>query len=437
MNIDNLKKIDLTVVTIVILLLVIGLINIYSTTYFPDKTASGLFINQIIYVAVGIVLMFIIFILNYKKLNIILFQTLAFLFTLTLLIAVIFFGDEVLGAQRWISLVGFTIQPAEFAKITIILTTAFILSLNKPFKTNKFVKENFLVIKIAASFMVLFLTTSLVALQNSLGNTILISLIWGIMVLTTFKITESFVLSVTLFINGFILPFVFSSSLLFAIVLSVTLGLNAYYLRKQHKLKLFIIIPIILISLFLKPSVDVAYNHVLQDYQRQRIDTFINPNADPTASWNRSQAKIALGSGRVLGKGFLKGTHSNYRFLPFSFNDFAFAAIGEQFGLVGIIFLASLFGILLNRIVAIAKTTKDSFGRLVVFGVSALVFVNMFQHMGMNVGILPITGVPLPFISYGGSAILVMMIGIGLVLSVTAHSEKESNVTKAQLRVKR
>lgn len=442
MNIESFRKVDLIVLVSTGLLILIGGLNVFGTTYFPDKVPSGLFYNQLLFYAIGLVLLLSIGITNYKLLNRKVIQIGIFLLTLLLLILVLFIGDEVLGATRWINFGGFAIQPSEFAKLGLILINAYILSLEKPlnrkkirFKPYLFILDHFIAFKLVLSAMLLGLFAVLIMMQNSLGNTLLISGIWLIMLLTYFPLNKHIVGSITVgttafVLSTFILPY--TSFWIFLFIVAVSFNL-IYYVSKKLGLNTMLLIILFILIIPFRPAVEFGYNNILKDYQKSRIETFINPESDPAASWNLRQVKIATASGKIFGKGFLQGTHTNYKFLPFSYNDFAFSALAEQFGFVGLLVIASIFGLLLNRITGIGRMTKDNFGRLIVFGVSGMIFLNMFQHMGMNVGVLPITGVPLPFISYGGSTTLVMMIGIGLVISVGVYGERAAKVKKHKL----
>ncbi len=444
MNIENLKKIDISIVICVLLLCVIGALNVFSTTYFPEKEASGLFFNQLIYYGVGFILMMVISSINFSFLNRFFVQVIVLIVAVGLLVAVLFIGEEVLGATRWINIGGFTIQPSEFAKIGMILLSSYILSFEKPVKKYKnrlisFFLKYFDLLKIFVSLVFLGLFVVLIISQNSLGNSLLLIGIWGIIFISYFPFNFkyiAFVLSAGLGIFLSLNILSFSGDYLLSNSLNISLlGLGLfllviYTIAKLTKVKFWMLILVFFLMLPIRFGVEYSYENILKDYQRVRIETFLNPESDQAASWNKDQARIALGSGKIFGKGFLKGTHTNYKFLPFSYNDFAFASLGEQFGFVGLLTVVSLFIVLLNRIVNVARVTKNQFGRLIVFGVSGMIFLNMFQHMGMNVGILPITGVPLPFVSYGGSATLVMMMGIGLVLSVSVYGERFSNVRK-------
>ncbi len=159
--------------------------------------------------------------------------------------------------------------------------------------------------------------------------------------------------------------------------------------------------------------------HIIKDYQVQRLTTFFESSSDPqTAGYNQDQSRIAIGAGGVTGRGYLQGTQTNLDFVPEQHTDFIFTVVGEELGFVGAVSVLGLFLLLLWRALRIAVTAKDPFGTLVATGVAAMIAIQVFVNVGMTIGIMPITGIPLPFISYGGSALIADFIGIGLLLNV-------------------
>jgi rod shape determining protein RodA len=422
--------------------------QIFSSTYFPERTASPLFYNQILFYIASFVIMLITATLSYKLINWRTLQAIVFVLTFVTLIGVLLIGEEVFGAKRWISLGSVAIQPSEFAKLALVFHTAFLLSLRpiidktkirKRIQTGMAQKIQKIIspkVKIYISIAAIWLIYAILVLQQkSMGNTLMLTGILLIMLI--YRIPRN------KYIFSGIVTFVFSIGLSFFVdqLTSVVLiGILAFLFliiglsSKLLKISVFFLAGVFLIGISIKPGLELAYDNVLQPYQKVRIESFLNPEEDQAASWNRQQAEIALGSGRFFGKGFLQGTHTNYQYLPFSYTDFAFASIGEQFGFVGILSVAILYLILLNKIISLARRVNDPLAELLCIGISAMIFLNMFQHMGMNVGILPITGVPLPFISYGGSALLATSLGIGILLSISADMDnKKANVVKHKL----
>ena len=267
-----------------------------------------------------------------------------------------FAQSPIRGAHRWVDLFGFRLQTSEIVKPFFFLVLSYILSRQKLFKISSFIVVTIAVIPIIF----------LIFKQPDLGNVII-------------------------YVSVFFLSL-------------IAAGLPVKY-----------IVGSLLVAGFILPSL---WNH-LADYQKLRIITFINPEADPAgAGYNALQSIIAIGSGGLLGLGMGHGTQSHLRFLPEFHTDFAFATLIEEFGLaVGIIILIC-YGILLLRLLFIARSTSDPFGRILVLAVFSQILTQAFINIGMNVGLLPITGITLPFISYGGSSILGLCIGLGLAFSV-------------------
>jgi rod shape determining protein RodA len=186
-------------------------------------------------------------------------------------------------------------------------------------------------------------------------------------------------------------------------------------------MKVIVILLALVLALVSVPSIKFFTNNVLGDYQRQRIETFFSPEEDLQGSgWQVNQSKIAIGSGRLWGRGFLQGTQSKLRFLPFAHTDFIFAALGEQFGLLGATFVLLLFTLLIGRVIALASRFTSLFGKITAVGVATMILLHVFINVGMNLGQLPVTGIPLPLVSYGGSSVLVNLIALGIVQSIAA-----------------
>ena len=194
------------------------------------------------------------------------------------------------------------------------------------------------------------------------------------------------------------------------------ISLLGYRLYKKYY---FYLICYVFFILLLSIYVSYAAHKVLKDYQVMRLIVFLDPSIDPRgAGWNIIQSMTAIGSGHLWGKGFLQGTHSHYRFLPEQSTDFIFSIYGEEFGFLGGLLIFGLFLLISLRMISIMKSTVDSFGAYVVAGLSAMYIFHFMINVGMTMGIMPITGIPLYFMSYGGSALLTAMTGIGLAMSV-------------------
>ena len=282
-----------------------------------------------------------------------------------LLIWTYLFGIKSSGSQRWIDLYFINLQPSELMKICIILCLA------KYFHRMKLENVNSLY-AILSSLIIILLPMGLVIVQPDLGTSLLIS-ISGLAVLWFAGINHKYFIYTMI---GFLisLPFIIS---------------------------------------FLKP------------YQKLRVLTFLNPDRDPLgAGYQIIQSKIAVGSGGIFGKGFLKGTQSYLEFLPEKHTDFIFTLFSEEFGFIGSVFLLLIYAIIIYRIVAIGAQSRSYFAKLFCYSFAASIFVYITINMSMVLGLLPIVGSPLPIMSYGGSSMLATMIGFGIVMSAKVHNQQ-------------
>lgn len=285
-------------------------------------------------------------------------------FGVGLLLLVMFFGVGAKGAQRWLSVGGLRFQPAEVMKIALPVVVAGYLSqrhLPPRFK------------HVFWTLILVFTPTLLILQQPDLGTALLIAFS-GLAVL---------------FLAGL---------RWFYIVGALTLALGSIY---------------------------PMWEYVLRDYQRQRILTLLNPEADKLgAGWNIIQSKTAIGSGGLSGKGWMQGTQSHLDFLPEGHTDFIIAVLAEEFGLFGVLALIGIYLLIIGRGLTIALNAQDTFGRLLAGSITLTLFVYVFVNMGMVAGLLPVVGVPLPLVSYGGTAMLTLMIGFGLLMAIATQQRR-------------
>ena len=290
---------------------------------------------------------------------------LSYLIIIVMLIYTINFGIIVSGSQRWINLYFLNIQPSELMKIFIILCLAKFFHRKRLDNVNSFYS-------VVISLIIIFLPMSLVIIQPDLGTSLLIS-ISGIVVLW------------------------------FA-------GLNHKYFFYSF---LITVLSLPFIISFLKP------------YQKLRVLTFLNPDRDPLgAGYQIIQSKIAVGSGGLFGKGFLKGTQSYLEFLPEKHTDFIFTLFSEEFGFIGSVFLLIIYAIIIYRIIKIGSISRSYFAKIFCYSFGTSIFVYIVINMSMVLGMVPIVGSPLPIMSYGGSSMLATMIGLGIVMSAKIHSQQ-------------
>jgi rod shape determining protein RodA len=283
--------------------------------------------------------------------------------SLLLLVAVEFFGRMGKGAERWIEIGPLQLQPSELMKIALILALA-------RFLHGILVEDVSRPTRLLGALVLIALPAGLVLMQPNLGTaTILIAVGAGL-----------------LFLSG---------------------------------LSWKIIVPVIVLAV---AAVPVGWEFVLKDYQKQRVYTFLDPDTDPLGSgYNTLQSKIALGSGGVFGKGFGEGTQSRLNFLPEKQTDFIFTMLGEEFGLFGLTILMGLYLTILAQGVMIALDTRSQFGRLVAMGVCLNFLLYILINTSMSMGLIPVVGIPLPLVSYGGTALITVLFGFGLLLSVQIH----------------
>lgn len=353
------SRLDFNFAFVILALNLIGLINLYSATHgLYSKDKMDLFWMQLAWLSVGWSIFLAMTLLDYKF-----FTALAYvLYGLNLgaLIFVEFFGTTSYGATRWIDLGFMRYQPSETMKMIVVLVLARICSKRDP--------------------------------QNGMG---LLDLAWP----------------VTLALIPFILV-VKQPDLGTAMMLMAITGSMLIFVGVRRAILIFAAITAVI-------AAPLAWNFGLKEYQKNRVLTFLSPGRDPRGTgYNSIQSKIAVGSGKVLGKGFRKGTQSQLEFLPERHTDFIFSVLSEEHGFIGSITTLGLFVILYLMAIRIAISARDKAGALIVIGVSSYLFWHMFVNMSMVIGLLPIVGVPLPLLSYGGSSLLTTMTGLGLISSV-------------------
>jgi rod shape determining protein RodA len=354
------KRIDWNFVLVILALNLVGLINLYSATHGPHSAdVEPLFLNQIVWLAAGWSCFFISTLVDYSYISRIAYVT--FFLNLGAILYVTFYGKVALGAQRWIDLGFFHYQPSETMKLCLIMVMAKILAIRSTHGPGMGLKQ------LLWPLFIMGVPFVLVVEQPDLGTAMMLAAIGGTMILFC-KIRKS----------------ILATCVIAAMV-----------------------------------ALPVAWKYALRDYQRARVENFLSPSNDPRGSgYNSIQSKIAVGSGKILGKGFRKGTQSQLEFLPERHTDFIYSVLSEEHGFVGSVTTLALFCVLFLIGIRIASTARDKFGALMTVGILAYVFWHMFVNMGMVIGVLPIVGVPLPLLSYGGSSMLTTMTALGIISSV-------------------
>lgn len=404
--------------------------------------------SQIIFITLGIALIFFFTFFNFKVLNSkkIIFSIV--IINIALLVLVLLIGTYSFEARRWLNLGGFSIQPSELSKFVLVLTTAFLLSRQNKAKKKSAVSSSYrasfkIFIKnnssLIISFVITIIFTTLTLLQKSLGNTLILWAIYIATILPFFKFSIKTLLQISIGALYFIISFkVFEdySNTEIKILLGLTISIIIFLILKRIFYKENLILLLIFTSLLLaKPVLEFSYNNILTTYQRDRIETFLSPEETDRQreSYNVIQATSAISRGGLTGKGFIGNDISRAGLLPLPDTDFAISSVIEQFGLIGLTVILMLYFYILNYLISNSENIDDLFGKYIYLGVSMMIAFNTIQHIGMNIKILPVTGVPLPFISYGGSSLLTLFLAIGLIHSVK-NSEEAVNVRDLKMK---
>jgi rod shape determining protein RodA len=429
MKLRNLLEIDFPLFFAALILMIFGILFIYSSGITSTGVlVSNEYLRQIIWAIGGTMVALFLALINYRRL-----YDLSLYFyvgALLLLIYTCFFGRLVNGARAWIGIGSFGIQPSEFAKITTIILLARYLDSSKRDQHN--------LMRFICSCIIVFIPMAIILLQPDFGTSLVfipillgMTFVAGISfryiiflsaciiftgIFTVLPLWQSYILQGTMPFLSIIQNIRFvaiSVAALFLVMVIALIGFRLY--KKRYFFWIIYGSAIIAFSL----GVSFVSRRILKDYQIMRLIVFLDPNVDPRgAGWNIIQSVTAIGSGGFLGKGYLQGTQSHYRFLPQQSTDFIFSIFAEEWGLLGGILVFALFLLICLRLIRIMKTTSDYFGSLIAAGLSAMYIFHFLINVGMTMGIMPITGIPLLFMSYGGSALLSAMGGIGLALSI-------------------
>src|SRR3989338_1394866 len=356
------KNFDWILFTAVILLVCFGLAEIYSVALGSSQLDLLNFKKQIVFVILGVILLFLLAGSDYHSLRS--YSKHLYVLGLVLLIGVLFFGQTIRGTKGWYSLAGFNLQPVEFIKFILVLFLAKYFSSASP-KTEEFKR-----LLISGSGVLLFII--LVLAQPDFGSAFILFLTW--------------------------------------LSLIVLIGFNRKY---------FLIIGLILAVVF-----SGAWYFALADYQKERIVTFLNPSFNPLdQGYNVSQAIIAVGAGGLIGRGLGFGSQSQLKFLPEAQTDFIFAVVAEGLGFSGVLLILLFFGIFFYRCLYHLRRVNNDFGIFFILGSVSLIFIEMYINIGMNLGLLPVVGISLPFLSYGGSGLVSSLMLVGVIESIVIRSK--------------
>lgn len=377
-----------------------GVLAIFSTR--PD---GGEWKSQLLTGILGAVATFLLSRFQYS--SILRWQWIIYGVVCTMLIAVLFTGNSIKGSQRWIELGFMQFQPSEFSKIGIIIVLAAFIH-NNPIQS---FKQMWVVLGVlAVPFLLVFkqpdLGTALVFGAICLGM-----LYWGGARLSWLILLVS--------------PLV--AAILFSLWIPAWIGwvlAMSYMAYRAFERNWFAPLSVLILNL-ISGGLGQGLWHILKPYQQQRLVVFLDPSNDPLGSgYHIIQSEIAIGAGGVLGRGFFQGTQTQLNFIPEQHTDFIFSALGEEWGFVGALVLLGLFFCLLYRLLVVARNAPDDFGSLLAVGVFTMLLFQTVVNIGMTIGLAPVTGIPLPFITFGRSFLITCFFALGLVESVAAHSSK-------------
>jgi rod shape determining protein RodA len=407
---NNIRDLNWSIIGAWLTLAIIGLVAIYSATkgpvsqFLPDYIQNN-FIKQLFFVALSVVLLLLFQFFTPRS-----YMQLSYLFYglgLILMISTMIFGVEINGAKSWIRIGGFNIQASELMKIATILATAQYLTSRRDITT-----ENIRYAFVAV--LMILVPTIFIFLQNDTGTAIVFLALIPVMLfwsglpygVSIYIVSPALILYLTVFDWKFgALATVLITALIFIVQKRVWLTVTSFVTG---------IVTVV--------GANLALTDILQPHQVARITAFTNPSFDPTgAGWNVIQAKTAIGSGGLLGKGFLEGTQTQLKFLPAQWTDFISCVIGEEFGFVGLGLLIVTFLFLFLRLLKLAGNHKHPFAQLVTVSVTSVFFIHFVINIGSATALLPVIGIPLPFVSYGGSAFLTNTLMLAICLNMDFH----------------
>ncbi|PJJ75096.1 rod shape determining protein RodA [Thermoflavifilum aggregans] len=414
--------IDRLLIALYFILVLIGLFSIFAVEHRPGEDVwysvlhlSKNYSRQLIWVCISLVLALGILLVDSK-----LFPALAnlmYVFGILLLLLVLVAGKDIKGSHSWLVIGGFQFQPAEFTKLTTNLALAKYLSrLDVDFSTLR--------ARLIAIGLILF-PAAIIVMQSETG----LALVY----LSFFLVLYREGLPGIILIIGFSAIVLVLSALLvekhiLLMIFSVAAAFVIYFMRRsfrRHPERLFLILLIWgFCSVFVMQVVPYIFTHVLKPYQVSRINVMLGKEVSPKSSYNVLQSKIAIGSGGLFGKGYLKGTQTRYEFVPEQSTDFIFCTIGEDFGFMGSIVLLGLYLILLFRIIQVAERQRSTFSRVYAYGLASVLFFHVAINIGMTTGLAPVIGIPLPWMSYGGSSMITFTMMLFILIRLDADRQK-------------
>ncbi|MGB8657330.1 MAG: rod shape-determining protein RodA [Candidatus Zixiibacteriota bacterium] len=397
------KDFDLTLFVIALILSLVGVLLIYSAKHYSENPAEkGYYVKQAIWILLGVSACVLTLFVPLRLYEI--FSYALYFLSLLALMLILAFGSTRLGAARWASVAGFNIQPSEFAKIATVFSLARYLT---------YTKRSIYSLKWLATVLGLaFIPAVLILKQPDLGTSLVFFAIFVSMLFWSGVPWPYLFLIVSPFVS-LVCAFHWLSWGLFFLLLLVLL----YRTRPGFVIS----VGFLLLNLSFGMITPLIWNK-LHDYQKERIIVFLDPGRDPRgAGYQIIQSKVAIGSGGLLGKGYLQGSQTKLAFLPHQHTDFVFSVLGEEFGLWGGLILLGLFSFLIYKGILIAQKSRNAFASNVAIGLTSVLGFQMLVNVGMTLGVMPVTGLPLPFVSYGGSSMLLSWLIVGLLLAINAR----------------
>ncbi|QMW00416.1 rod shape-determining protein RodA [Spirosoma foliorum] len=394
------QNIDWLTLLLYLACVTMGWLNVYAAVYSPEDHTSLFDLStnagkQLMWIGTTVILIICVLVINHTF-----FDTFAFVFygfMILLLILVLFLGSNINGSRSWFKFGSFTLQPAEFAKVATALALAKYLDVPG---INLSKQKDLMYIA-----GIIVLPCILILASNETGSTLVFA---SFAIMLYREGLPGWIPAVGLSAAAlFILALVFAKLYIFlgiVVLLLLVILLMPRYNRTLPNLLGMGLVGLVMMGYV--AGVDFFVNNVLQKHQRNRIKVLVDPTIDPLGvGWNVTQAKIAIGSGRLQGKGFLEGTQTKFDFVPEQSTDFIFCTIGEEHGFLGSLVVVALFVALLSRIVILAEKQRTKFARVYGYCVAGIIFFHVMVNIGMTIGLMPVIGIPLPFFSYGGSSL--------------------------------
>ena len=417
MNNKYLLKFDWYTFLVYCALVSIGLTNIYSTGHSQGENMFSLghtFGKQLFFSALGIL---VIFFVQFPRVKVYeRYSSIFYLIVLVLLVGLFVFGNEVSGAKSWYSVAGFSFQPAELAKVvTALALTKHLSEINTDLRN---------ISHQISAFILILIPAFLILPQPDPGSTVVF--LSFLLVLHTEKLPLRYILVFCGVVILFIITLLIGHNLTTYVVITIAV-IYIIGMRNKKRRKVFLptILVVLLASGFIQ-SVDYVFENVFEQRHRDRFNIVLGREVDTQGiGYNINQSQIAIGSGGMFGKGFLEGTQTKGNFVPEQQTDYIFTTVGEEWGFVGTFFVIVLFMVLMLRILFTSKRQKNKFSRIYCYSVVSLIFAHFSINLGMVLGLLPTIGIPLPFLSYGGSNLLAFSLLLGIYLKLDANRVNE------------